>query len=171
MTRPTFLEISSEGVGSEAMPERFDPIDHQGRYLVTISSEQLRIALNIDLFQFVQLGTVSFRHLFLHPFTKVATRFAVDNNLRSRVIAALLESALREPGGEGVGAASLPSILLPTLSQSMYNFALLRQFITFFRRGALLVNQRAIYFAEIPESLCRGGLYSRFNPSKGSCNC
>jgi len=42
------------------MPERFNPVDHQDRYLVTILSEQFRIALNIDLFEFVQVGKSAF---------------------------------------------------------------------------------------------------------------
>ena len=67
------------------MPERFYAIDYQNRDVMAVTCEQFGVALDIDLFEFVQLGAVGFRHLFLHHFTKVTTGFAVENDLNSHV--------------------------------------------------------------------------------------
>ena len=63
------------------MPESFDAINHQNRDVEAVAGKQFGVALNIDLLQFVQLGAISFRHFGLHHFTKVATGFAVQDDL------------------------------------------------------------------------------------------
>jgi hypothetical protein len=63
------------------MPERFYAVDHKNGDIMAVTCKQVGVSLDIDLVQFVQLGTVSFRYLFLHHFTKVTAGFAVQDDL------------------------------------------------------------------------------------------
>ena len=67
------------------MPKGFDAVDDQHRDVETVARKQLGVVLDVNLLQFVQLGTVGLRHLLLHHFTKVTTGFCVKSYLLSHV--------------------------------------------------------------------------------------
>ena len=67
------------------MAECLSSIDHNYGNVIAVTCKQFGVALDIDLFEFIQLVAVGFRHLFLHHFTKVTTGFAVQQDLNLRI--------------------------------------------------------------------------------------
>ena len=77
----TTFKICSECVRSEPVLKRFDAVNLDNRDFVLVSRRQVRVVVDIDLLQGVELGAIRRGHLLLHFVTKMTARPRVENYL------------------------------------------------------------------------------------------